>query len=560
MENQQLIYEAVFKLLDNITDIVYVLEKDKNTGKFLKIYTNKRLLEITDLEYKNIIGKPHNEFLPAEIANFCDKSNEIIENTKKPFSAKKEFEFNGKKLYFEFTKIPIFDKEGNIIAIAGWAKDITELVLANKKEKNLNRKLINLLEKDQTTGLLNKNALEKIIRNFSRKNKNFSLIVFDIDNFKFINQIYGFKLGDFVLQTVAKNIKKLAKSYLEKPIVARIGNDQIAIFFDCVNLNFASNIAKEIKEKLESIKINLKGSEISLTFTVAVYCQCINKERKPPQYILSDLEITLLRAKEKGKSEIIIYNEKLDSKDRFKSFFEEKKLILDAIREKRFVPFLQPIYDIKENKVFAYEILVRIKNGKDLFISPSEFIDTAIKSGLISQIDKILLEKLIDLTKQTNKKLFFNISALSLEKNFEFIKSMFNNNQNIIFEITEQVAVNNIIIIEKLNKENGIKFAIDDFGTGYASLKFVVELSILKVVEYLKIDGSLIKEINKNESDRKIVSTIVKLAKDLNLKTIAEFVENEEIVKEIKELDIDFAQGYYYTPPRIYLEFLDEAV
>jgi len=560
LEHRQLIYDSILNLLDNITDIIYVLKKDEKKGKFLKIYTNKRLLELTELEYKDILGKPHSEYLPKEIASFCENSNDTIEKTKSILKVKKEFTYKGKKLFLEFTKIPILDKEGNVVAIAGWAKDITDLVLANKKEKNLNKKLINLLEKDQTTGLLNKNALEKIIGNFAKKKKNFSLIIFDIDNFKFINQIYGFKSGDIVLQTVSKHIKKIAKNYLEKPIIARIGNDQIAILFNCNSIDFATQIAKEIKEKLEDIEIDIKGSNISLTFTVAVYCKCINKEKKLPQYILSDLEITLLRAKEKGKGEIIIYNEKLDSKERFKSFFEEKKLILEAIKQRKFVPFLQPIYNIKENKIFAYEVLVRIQNHKDIFVSPSEFINTAIKSGLISQIDKILLEKLTKLITKTDKKLFFNISALSLEKNFDFIKIAFNDFKNIIFEITEQVAVNNASIIERLNKENNIKFAIDDFGTGYASLKFVVELSVLGVVEYLKIDGSLIKDINKNESNSKIVSTIVKLAKDLNLKTIAEFVENEDILNSIKTLEIDFAQGYYYTPPRIYTEFLNEAV
>ncbi|MDV3429180.1 MAG: EAL domain-containing protein, partial [Bacillota bacterium] len=228
-----------------------------------------------------------------------------------------------------------------------------------------------------------------------------------------------------------------------------------------------------------------------------------------------------------------------------------------AIEEDRIVPFFQKIVNIKTGENGKYEVLMRIKSG-DEFLSPYPFIVTAEKYNLIDKVDFIMLEKALSYKKRIDiedKLIFsFNLSG-KLLNNREYLnkaKAIIDKynikHENIIFEITETENIKNINklanTIKKYNKEN-FKFSIDDFGTGYSSIYYLKNIN----VDYLKIDGSFIKDINEKEENLYLVKSIINMAKAFNTKIVAEFVENQYILKTLNDLGVDFAQGYYFNKP-----------
>ncbi|EDP74164.1 EAL domain-containing protein, partial [Hydrogenivirga sp. 128-5-R1-1] len=267
-----------------------------------------------------------------------------------------------------------------------------------------------------------------------------------------------------------------------------------------------------------------------------------------PDEVIETLEIVLHRGKIENRGGIVEYNPEIDSKLEVAKLLDKQIFLGFAIKEEKIVPYFQPIFDLNTGKIFAYEVLFRIEdNGRAL--PAGDYIDVAYKTGLIVEIDKTVLNYLKgNLDKLEGFNLFINISA-PFVKDKDFLE-LTPDICNCVYEITEQIAVDNIDKLKNLVKNSNVKMALDDFGSGYSSIKTVVELTTGGVINYLKIDGSLIKDLNKSKENFYIVESVVKMAKTLGLKTVAEFIENEEILKTVKQLGIDYAQGFYLGKPK----------
>ncbi|SHI00776.1 EAL domain-containing protein [Clostridium grantii] len=236
-----------------------------------------------------------------------------------------------------------------------------------------------------------------------------------------------------------------------------------------------------------------------------------------------------------------------------------RKLIYlkEAIKEDKLVPFFQPLIDNRTKEIIKYEVLMRIKEGDD-YLSPYPFILIAEKNNIIDELDLIILEKALlykNKIDKTDKLIFsFNLSAKVtnnadyLYKANSIIDKYGIKHENIIFEITETENIENlnefISIIEEFKSKN-YKFSIDDFGVGFSSIEYLKKVP----ADYLKIDGSFIKDINEKEENLYLVNSIVNMAKAFNIETVAEFVENKEILRIVESLGVDYAQGYYISKP-----------
>jgi EAL domain-containing protein (putative c-di-GMP-specific phosphodiesterase class I) len=230
-------------------------------------------------------------------------------------------------------------------------------------------------------------------------------------------------------------------------------------------------------------------------------------------------------------------------------------IVLDAIRNENIIPFFQPIVDVKTNKCEINELLMRIELNEEI-LPAGKFIETAESLGIVHKMDYIVIEKAFERIKATNYKglLFINLSPKALIIG-EFINKIVNltdiyeiDKSQIVFEITERETVKSFSLLEKFVqnlKLEGFSFAIDDFGSGFSSFHYIKRFPI----DYIKIDGDFIVNIHKDEKDLAFVKSIVALAKDLKVKTIAEFVENEEILKFLQDIEVDFAQGYHLGKP-----------
>ncbi|WP_457624163.1 EAL domain-containing protein, partial [Persephonella sp.] len=244
--------------------------------------------------------------------------------------------------------------------------------------------------------------------------------------------------------------------------------------------------------------------------------------------------------------------------------YRNTAFVQEKLKNKQLEVMFQPIFDTFTGEIFALETLARIRNEDGNLVSAGVFIDTIYELGLIVNLDSLILEKIEEkrhLIKKITSRLFINVSSESmnslefLQKLREFVYDM--EDFEIYFEITEQKLIEDIENLKKILKEfPHISFAIDDFGSGYSSLKTVADLAEHNVLKVLKIDGSLIKDLSKRKFSHKVVKAIASMVENLGIQAVAEFVEDEEILNTLKEINIKYSQGYYLSKPKTAEEIL----
>ncbi|RJQ55035.1 MAG: EAL domain-containing protein [Nitrospiraceae bacterium] len=409
--------------------------------------------------------------------------------------------------------------------------------------------------RDPLTGLFNQRVFWEMLdyeaERAKRHNAKFSLLVIDIDNFKLINDVYGHIFGDKFLQGVASVIRSV---FRKEDIVARYGGDEFAGIVLDADQEHAFYVGKRIREGLRDFSLRaVDGTTVKATVSMGVATFPDHTKSSRDLFILADNMV--VRAKTSGKDKILMPSFE-DVAEVFKDISEKCIIITNAIDEKRVAPHFQPIVNIKTGEVEAYETLMRIEhNGK--LMTAAEFVDLATDIGVISKMDYILMEKAFRKAAEINYngKLFINISpkALIFSEFIPTVRGMVKdhdiNPTNIIFEITERDTVRNLNLLEKFVldlKFEGFKFAIDDFGSGFSSFQYIKFFPI----DYVKIEGEFIRSlVGAKEVDTAIVKSIATFAKGVGIKTIAEFVEDEEIFRATELLELDYAQGYHIGRP-----------
>lgn len=406
---------------------------------------------------------------------------------------------------------------------------------------------------DNITGTFSKNKLIERLNKHYMKNKDKILLYIDIYSFSVINDNYGRRFGDKVLKEIAKILKE---KLLDDGILAHSRADDFMFLFNSDDWSYALSKTEYLRKELEKLVIKLDGKQID----VDLFFGLTKLARKPKDEwdasiaLVEELFTGLKNSSDNG---FLVY---CDFNDLIKIKENKEKLksdLIKAFNEDKIVPFFQPIFDIKSENKYKYEILMRIKDGEN-YISPFPYIKIAEENNLIEKIDLRVIEKALIYKKSIDHsdKLMFsiNVSGRSLmdldflNKVKELIDKFNINYNNIIFEITETHNINNIEDLVKLVKhfkDLGFKFAIDDFGTGYSSMYY------LKCIpaDFVKIDGSFVRDLNINKESYYLVESIVKMAKAFNMKVIAEYVENQEVLDKLNEIGVDYAQGYFTGKP-----------
>jgi diguanylate cyclase (GGDEF)-like protein len=380
----------------------------------------------------------------------------------------------------------------------------------------------------------------------------FSIMLVDLDNFKTINDTHGHEAGDAYLIVFSK----LLKTVLRKgDIVARYGGDDFAAILPVCDEAQAYIAAKRLLESLREQSFLLKdGTAVRITASIGMAVFPHHAKDAENLFLLADS--MLHHAKDSGKDRVSIPSDEVDV-NLLKSAGVKSIFIMDSIKKNLIVPYFQPIVSVNDKKILAYEVLTRII-APDRVIPAIEFIEAAEGMGAIGKIDYMLIEKAFDLVKRNGYRgsLFLNLSPKALILN-EFMPTVLKlmtgygvEPSQLVFEITERDTVKNSSLIEKsvLNlKLQGFQIAIDDFGAGYSSFQY---LRMFKV-DFLKIDGEFIRNMSGNGSmEQAIVSNIAKLAGDLGIKTIAEYVETEAILMNVRSAGVHYAQGYYIQHPQ----------
>ncbi len=405
----------------------------------------------------------------------------------------------------------------------------------------LNRGLENKLFKDDLTKLSSRLSLYKDIK----ENEFNSILLFDINSFKNINDYYGSRAGNFILKRFAKILKEFASLHDMFPY--RIGSDEFILLsntilsdeqVDKTILNFAHLIAST----------EFISDKHSLNTTISFTCGVSNDA----QGLIEHADLALNEAKKK-KQLYMIYDDKNPNMNKHTEYILWKQKILYAIENDNIVPYFQPIVDINNPENKKYECLIRmIDNGN--VISPYMFLDIAKESRLYSQLTKIMIKKSFDFFHNSEATFSVNISINDIEnlQTVEFIDEhllKYNIGNRLIFEILESEEISNFDVMLPFIKKmraKGVRFAIDDFGSGYSNFSYMLQMK----PDFLKIDGSLIKNITEDSNEYYVVDAIVKFASSLNIKLIAEFVSTKETLDILDDFEIDYMQGYYFSEPR----------
>ena len=371
-----------------------------------------------------------------------------------------------------------------------------------------------------------------------------ALLILNIDDFKEINDFYGQDVGDYILMEFAKNLKNLVSNE-EKISVCRLSGDEFSLFFQ-QNLSKEKLIimAKKLIAEITNMAFIYGNNKIHIRITIGGTLESQN--------MLEKADIALKYAKEHDKS-LLIYDHNLNIEHQYKENMEWVKKLTNAIENDRIVPYFQPIFNTKTKEVVSYECLIRLIDVDGLVVSPYKFLTIAQKSKLYPKLTEIMIEKSCQHFENKNVSFSVNLSITDIldKEMLAFIKSnvkKYKVHDRIVFEILETEGIENYeevssFIVEM--KQLGCKISIDDFGSGYSNFEHILKLD----VDYIKIDGSLVKNLDTDGNANIVVETIVDFAKRMNLIIIAEFVHNQAVFEKVKALGIERTQGFYLGEP-----------
>jgi diguanylate cyclase (GGDEF)-like protein len=383
-----------------------------------------------------------------------------------------------------------------------------------------------------------------------RHKQQFAVLMLDLDNFKTINDRFGYHVGDALLQAVAGLLQSAVR---DGDLLARYSGDEFCIILPEAAETQAHMVAQRIMELLGNFSMETpEGHKLKATISIGIAISPNHGDNPKDLFLVADN--MMYKAKKSGKNAIAIPSED-EMAEVFRQAGEKSIMIQNALDQGNIVPYFQPIRSAASGEIVIHELLMRIQLGEQIVVA-NDFIEQAESMGIAHKMDYQLIEKaFIQIREQGYAgMLFVNLSPKALIVG-EFVARVSHlarefdiKPSRIVFEITERETVSNLSLLEKFVldvKLQGFSFAIDDFGSGYSSFQYIKRFP----VDYIKIEGEFIRNMLNDEVYLAFVKSIVTLAKELKIKTIAEFVEDADILAAVSALGIDYAQGYHISRP-----------
>lgn len=426
-----------------------------------------------------------------------------------------------------------------------------------KTVHDYNAKLEALSMRDPLTGLYNRRKFEDFLRyeiiRSVRHQRCFSVIMVDLDNFKYINDTFGHPIGDLVLKELTV---MLAEGLRKGDVLARLGGDEFAIILPETDPDKGFLVANKLHLSLADKEFELPIGKIRCTASFSLVSYPLDGETE--EAIYAAMDVVLYKAKARGKNQVMTAESAEDRS--MMTIFKQGDFLRAALREDRIEAFLQPIVDVQNNEVIAFEVLVRIRDG-EVIVPAGEFIEVAEELGMAKELDREVFRKgLAHYAKVSalhpKARFFFNLFPRSFNDLAwvqgipELAKNAGVPCEKLVLEITEREALPNLTQVRTVLEDlrvSQIAVALDDFGSGFSSFLYLKYLSI----DYVKIEGSFVRNMVDDERDRIIVEQINDMAHRFGLKTVAEFVEDEATALMLAEIGVDYAQGYYFGRPAL---------
>ena len=460
---------------------------------------------------------------------------------------------SGEPLWVIVGGAPILDSEGIVTGSMGVFTDIT-------KRKKAEQQLLYDAFHDGLTGLANRalfiDHLQKTIERTKRdQNELFAVLFLDFDRFKVINDSLGHAEGDSLLKQIARRLESTLRT---GDVVARLGGDEFTILLNkLAEPSVASRVAERIQESLQN-PFQIGGGAIGISASIGIALN--TTAHASADDMLRDADIAMYRAKARGKAQHQVFDPAMH--EHAARQFQLEIEMRQALEREEFLLHYQPIIDLETHKIIGFESLVRWQHPTRGMIPPFEFIGAAEENNLILPLGKWVLHESCRQMRKWHEanpaaahlSISVNLSSKQfLQPNLaeRIAETLENTNLNpscLKLEITESHIMDStektVQAMSKL-RSIGVELSLDDFGTGYSSLSYLHRLPVTNV----KIDRSFINRMIESEENSEIVLTIIKLAKNLKMKVVAEGIETGQQIEQLKKLNCEFGQGYFFAKP-----------
>ncbi len=491
---------------------------------------------------------------PEDLELYQTQQEALLENKGSDFQIETRYISHDLRIVDTILKVVIVrDSKGQALHFNNQIVDITE-------RKHMEKQLLHDALHDSLTGLPNRALfMDRLDHELKRAKTNpdyvFAVLFLDLDRFKVVNDSAGHLVGDQLLVEIAR---RLEKSVNFTDTVARLGGDEFTILLENIhNIQNAIAVAKKIDLALR-IPFNLQGYELftSASIGIALSSEGYNK----PDEIMRDADLTMYSAKEQGRARYEIFNSSLH--ERAITRLQLETDMRHGIEREEFLIYYQPISCLETGKLAGFEALARWKHPTRGIVSPGEFIPVAEETGTIIPLGTWILQKACQQMQLWHEKyphksslqISVNLSgkqlreASLLEKIDSILQKTGLSGEYLKLEITESSLIENMEVATQTLleiKSRDIKLSMDDFGTGYSSLSYLHRFP----VDILKIDRSFVQDIQINKGNYAIVKAIVTLAHVLDMEVIAEGIEDAYQLDQLKLLNCEYGQGYYFAKP-----------
>ncbi len=521
------------KLKDELADNLHFLKQYQEAADSSSIvsksdlngnitYVNDAFCKISGYTQEELLGSNHNiiRHEDNDVAIFTDLWNTIKTKKETWQGIVRNKRKDGSSYYVKAVIKPMLNKNGDIIEYMALRDDITDIMSPKK----------------QLTDLVN-SAKETIV------------VLVKIDGFDEIEKSYGTYLSQKIEDKFSNILFELMPDECLFDRLYSLGDGEYAFAKDKLKCEIDQDVVTQHLKKLQlnisNMKIDIGDVDYDISVIISYACgeDSLTNARYGLKNILSNNQDFII-------SNNLVIKEHAEAQKNLKVL----KMVKKAIEDYKIVSYFQPIIDNKTQKVAKYESLVRLIDIEDKIISPFFFLDAAKKGKYYYQITAMVLENSFNALSQTDMDITINISVLDIEKHetrekiFELLNKHKVNLYRVVFELLEDENAKDFVLIKNFItdvKKLGVKIAIDDFGAGYSNFERLLDYQ----PDILKIDGCLIKNIESDTFSLNVVETIVNFAKKQNIKTVAEYVENENIFKILNNLGVDYSQGYYFGKP-----------
>jgi len=489
---------------------------------------------------------------PAKnIALVCLEKNEVVRETEYNLLISR----NGGRYHIEEHASPIHESGNTCLGVVLVFRDVT-------LKKELNAKLLYQANHDALTNLYNRSYFERSLTELNDRRLldptfECALLYIDLDQFKLVNDSCGHAAGDGFLFQIAGQMKAQVRS---SDVLARLGGDEFGIILTNCDRKNAYKVADKIRIAVENFRFTWSG----MAFSAGVSIGLVNfSDVEDSDQVLGFADIACYMAKNEGRNRIHEYHPETQQLESHKGQVNWTSKLSAALQENRFVLYEQEIksLDALDEPATRSEILIRMLDDNDEIVLPGAFLPAAERFGLIRRIDRWVIDNFLawfsarQAEIDPNHIYSLNLSGHTLgdQSMLEFVGRCFEEYsvpyEQICFEVTETSAVHNLSqatgFMTEL-RDKGCRFALDDFGTGMCSFAYLKSLP----VDQLKIDGTFVRCIATQPVEYALVRSMNEIGHVLGLVTVGEFVENDEIADKLREIGVDFAQGYGIAKPR----------